>query len=162
METSHPFTLEELFAFVDLAGQSTYASGQPPQTTAQRPDFIEYEFSQDDWQYLDSYTGHSRSVGQEVVRFKGEIVWANSYCGGMLSGYEAQASDTFAFLKQALSAAESSFQSLRGPAHFELGVWQYRYHQDGKIDNFVGLEEILLQGKVVFFHRAIGGLVVNT
>ncbi|HYD35826.1 MAG TPA: DUF5680 domain-containing protein [Vitreimonas sp.] len=149
----------QLFDFVDLAGKSTYASGKPPLKTSERRDFIEFDFKQGDWDYLDSYTGHTKSAGQEVVRFQGKIVWTNSYCGGMTEGNEQLAHDTFSFLKTALSQDDDTFRSLRGPQNYKAGNWEYRYRQEGDITNFSGYEEILYQGKVVFFHRAIGGTI---
>jgi hypothetical protein len=156
-----PFSLDELFEFVDLAGKSTYASGKPPEPTSERPDFIEYVFERGDWAYRDSYTGYIQAAGQEIVRFKGTVVWSNAYCGGMTEGNEALADQTFAFLKQALSKDDPDFQSLRGPKVFTDGDWQYTYTQTGHIDNFSGYEEIFYQSKVVFFHRAIGGTILR-
>lgn len=157
-----PFTNQELFDFVNLAGKSTYASGMPPLTTSERKDFIEYAFSSGDWSYLDSYTGHTKSAGQEVVRFKGTIVWTNSYCGGMTEGNESLANETFIFLKKALSQDGDLLHSLRGPSLFSEGDWEYRYQQESDITNFSGYEEILYNQKVVFFHRTIGGTIDNT
>lgn len=155
------YSLKSLFAFVDLAGRSTYASGKPPEKISQRPGFQEYTFEQRDWGYRDSYTGFTRSTGQEIVTFQGEVVWSNLYCGGMTSGNEILADQTFTFLKKALSAEEASFQSLRGPRSFIEGVWKYTYIQEGSIDNFSGYEQIWHQNNLVFFHRAIGGIVKN-
>jgi len=154
-------SLDELYTFVNLAGKSTYASGKPPEATSERKDFIEYTFVQGDWSYRDSYTGHTKSAGQETVSFQNKIVWTNLYCGGMTVGNEALADETFSFLKQALSQDESDFRSLRGPHSFAQGEWSYTYKQEGEIDNFSGYEEITFQGKVVFFHRAIGGTVTS-
>lgn len=136
-------------------------SGQPPKSHSERQDFIEYEFTQGDWHYLDSYTGFTKSAGQEVVRFQGQIIWTNLYCGGMVAGSESLADDTFAFLKTSLAQTDESFQSLRGPSQYEKGDWQYHYIQKGDLTNFWGHEEILFQGKVVFFHHTIGGTIKN-
>lgn len=155
-------SLDQLFEFVDLAVKSTYAAGQPPLKISERKDFFEYLFTQGDWHYRDSYVGHTKSTGQEIVRFQNEVVWANSYCGGMIAGSEQLADQTFSFLKQALSQTKNNFQSLRGPASFSNDNWSYRYHQEGSIDNFYGYEEILFNNQVVFFHRAIGGTVIIT
>ena len=157
--TKH-FTTDHLFQFVDLAGKSTYASGKPPLAQSERQDFVEYDFAMGDWSYRDSYTGHTRSAGQEVVRFQNEIVWTNSYCGGMTEGNESLAEQTYAFLKKALSQ-EDETKSLRGPKSFTEDNWQYQYKQEGGIGNFSGYEEIFYQEKLVFFHRTIGGYIDN-
>jgi len=116
------FTQQQLFDFVDLAGKSTYAAGKDLEIKSERKDFIEYLFSQDQWSYLDSYTGHTKSAGQEIVRLHGEIVWTNSYCGGMTEGNESLSNETFTFLIEALSQP-AEFQSKRGPAQYKKDNW---------------------------------------
>ena len=155
------FSPSDLFAFIDLASKSTYAAGKPPLKHSERKDFTEWEFAQGKWSYRDSYAGYTKSTGQEIVRYDGEIVWSNSYCGGMTEGNESQAHTAFDFLKLAISQDEKAFQSLRGPAQFTKGDWLYRYTQEGDITNYHGYEEILYKGAVVFFHRTIGGMVIH-
>lgn len=131
------FTLQHLFDFVDLAGRSTYASGKPPEFTSERRGFKEYTFAKGPWSYRDSYAGFTRSAGQEVVSFDGEIVWSNSYCGGMTAGKEQLAKETFTFLKQALSQDEGAFQSLRGPERYTVDDWEYSTLRKGPSTTFL-------------------------
>lgn len=154
--------LIDLFNFIDLAQKSTYPAGLPPLEKSERADFIEWKFAQGDWTYRDSYTGFIRSVGQETVRYKDEIIWANSYTGGMTEGNEDLAKITFNFLKEAISQDENEFQSVRGPRLFEKDNWKYMYNQEGTLDNYTGYEEISYEGELVFFHRTIGGVVKKT
>ncbi len=155
-----PFTTTELFKFIDLAGEKTYASGAPATDTPERPGFTEFVFAEGDWSYRDSYCGFFRSRGMEVVRFKNTVVWTSAYGGGMAEKSESLANKAFSFLKKAL-AQQSNFQSVRGPALFKDAEWQYSYHQEGDIQEFNGYEKIHHQGRLVFFHRVIGGLVKN-
>lgn len=161
MNKSQIYSLQDLFTFVDIAGKSTYAAGLPPLKKSERKDFFEYVFTQGDWDYKDSYVGHTKSAGQEIVRYKNEVIWNNSYCGGMTEGNYDLANVTFTFLKEALSQDDNTFNSLRGPKHFKKNVWEYRYSQDGTIEDYYGLEQIFYEGELVFFHRAIGGTVIN-
>lgn len=162
------FTTQTLFSFIDLAQKSTYPAKMPPLEISERKDFIEWEFKQGDWSYKDSYTGFIKSAGQEVVRYKNQIVWANSYCGGMIPpvanggmtlGNEDLAKVTFDFLKDCIIQDETTFQSVRGPAHFKRDNWKYMYDQQGSIENYVGYEQIFYEEELVFFHRTIGGSV---
>ncbi len=154
------FTLPDLFAFIKLAARSTYPAGLPPEKISQRPDFIEWNFSSGDWNYRDSYTGFYRSGGSEIVRYQDQIVWSNSYGGGMMSGLEDQAQVTFDFLKTALSQDVSPIQSVRGPSSFSQNDWKYSYVQQGGIDDYTGREEIYFQGKLYFFHHTMGGAII--
>lgn len=152
---------KDLFAFIDLAQKSTYPAKMPPLEKSERKDFIEWEFAQGDWNYRDSYTGFIKSVGQEIVRYKNEIIWANSYCGGMTTGNEDLAKITFDFLKDCIVQDEPAFQSVRGPKEFARDQWRYLYTQQGDISNYVGYEQIFHDGELVFFHRTIGGTVAT-
>lgn len=154
------FTLKELQEFIDRAGKATYAGDGKYEENPERPGFYELVYDNETpWNYRDSYTGHNRSGGQEVVRYEGKPVWWSGYGGGMIEGKEDLADETFAFLKKALKEDEKGFDSLRGPHSFLDGDWEYSYTQDGGIDDFYGYEEIKYKGKKVFWHRAVGGLL---
>lgn len=151
---------KELFDFVDRAGKATYAGSGKYEEHPERPGFLELVYDQElPWYYRDSYTGHSRSGGQEIVRVDDKPVWWSGYGGGMVVGKESMAHETFEFLKKALSQDEEGFESLRGPHEFADGDWKYTYTQEGDITDFYGDEEITHKGKKVFWHRAVGGVL---
>ena len=150
----------ELFSFVRRAGKATYAGGGTYEEHPERPGFFELVYDTEaPWHYRDSYTGHARSGGQEIVRFQNEPVWWSGYGGGMVEGKEGMSNETFEFLKKALSQDEEGFESLRGPHKFVDGEWKYRYVQEGDITDYYGYEEISKKGEPVFWHRAIGGVI---
>lgn len=152
---------KKLFTFIQKAGRSTYASSGVYSTSYNEGGFKILRFNEGDYEYIDTYTGFFRSRGQEVVRFKGQPVWIASYGGGMVEENEALAMQTFGFLKKAFLADEPQFQTCRGPQSLKEGDWEYSYKQEGDIEEFSGYEEIYFKGKLVFYHRMIGGLVVN-
>lgn len=153
------FSLDKLKKFLDISSDSTYAGGGKYEEHPQRPGFYELVYKEGDFEYRDSYTGHSRSTGQEIVRFKDIPIWSSGYGGGMIKGKESLADETFSFLKKALRIPESEFSSFRGPHELKDGDWQYKYDQKGDIEEFSGYEEIFYQGDLVFFHRLQGGLL---
>lgn len=156
---THPFTQSQLLDFLDKASSATYAGNGKEEANPERPGFIELAYQEGDFSYRDSYTGHYRSRGMEVVRYKGQPVWTSMYGGGMTQGNDELAHDCFEFLKQALQTREPDFVSFRGAKLFESGDWKHTYEQQGDPYEFSGYEEILYQGKLVFFHRIIGGIV---
>ena len=155
-------TDKELFEFIDRAGKATYAGGGKNEENPQRPGFFELVYSEGKLEYRDSYTGHSRSGGQEAVRFEGKPIWWSGYGGGMVKGKENLSGETFEFLKKALSSEENGFDSLRGPHELIDGDWKYVYTQDGDITDFYGYEEIFYKGEKIFWHRAVGGILLHT
>lgn len=148
-----------LFDFINRAGKATYVVGGKREEKPERDGFIEWVYSEGDFEYRDSFTGYYRSRGMEVVREKGVPVWSSMYGGGMIEGREDLAERTFDFLKKAMSADEEDFDSFRGPQNFIDEDWEYRYKQEGDINEFHGYEEIHHKGEMVFWHRIIGGKV---
>lgn len=79
----------------------------------------------------------------------------------MVKGKESLSNKTFGFLKKALSSEEKGFNSLRGPHEFVDGDWKYIYTQEGDITDFYGYEEIYNKGEKLFWHRAVGGILLK-
>lgn len=155
------YNTQQLTEFIKSATAATYAGGGSYEQNPERPGFYELVYSDHDWSYRDSYTGYYRSSGTEVVRFQNQIVWTSCYGGGMVSGQEKLAADTFTFLKKAMLAKPTLWVSFRGPVKYEDDKWAYSYKQEGRVDNFVGYEKISLSGQVVFSHHIIGGLIID-
>ena len=155
------FTNDELYQFIFRATASTYAGGGSYEQVVERPGFLEMVFQDGDWHYRDSYTGFYRSRGMEVVRYQGKPVWTSAYGGGMVTGQESLARETFSFLKKSILSKPRDKQSFRGPDNYQDGDWTYAYSQKGDTIQFTGHEEIHHIGKLVFFHDIIGGLVID-
>ncbi len=155
---AYPFTPDELYEFIDRAGKATWA-GNGEKIKPERQGFDELEYSEGDFYYRDSYTGYTKSRGMELVRYKGQAVWAAGYGGGMVEGKEDLEDECFTFLKKAMSTDEEGFQSFRGSHNFKDGDWEYSYKQEGDILEFSGYEEIKYKGELIFYHRMIGGII---
>lgn len=151
--------ITELQTFLKKASSQTYAIDAKPVNNPERKGFIELIYKEGDLFYRDSYTGYYKSAGSEVIRHKDIPIWVSSYAGGMISGQEKMADETFGFLKKAF--LQSDERSFRGPTEFKDGDWIYSYQQSGSMADFYGYEEIYYQGELVFTHRVIGGLIVN-
>jgi hypothetical protein len=156
--------LQELQNFHGAAALATYAAGKPPEAHAQRPGFIEFEHTDGEWSYRDSYAGYLRSCGQEIIYYRGTPVWNCLYGGGMEPERmdSAFAKETFGILKLALCSGDkkAKFQP-RGPAELSDGVWQYFCQTNGDITGFIGNERMLHREEVVFRHHFFGGLIVK-
>ena len=150
---------QKLREFIARAGADTYAGGGAREENPERKGFVELTYSEGNLGYRDSYTGFYRSRGMELVRQSGEPIWSSLYGGGMIEGKENLASETFTFLKKAMSTDEDGFDSFRGPHELTDGDWKYTYTQEGDVREFNGYEEIHFKGELVFFHRIIGGII---
>lgn len=155
------YSLQTLSQFIRKASASTYAGGGAYEKLPERQGFLELVFTDRDWVYRDSYTGFYRSSGMEVVHYQNKLVWTSNYGGGMVDGQNELAPHTFDFLKQAMLAKPTDWESFRGPKEFNKDSFEYRYTQSGDVSLFHGYEEIYFQKKLVFFHRIHGGLVIG-
>lgn len=154
--------LVELNDFIGKAAVATYAGGGERIKTDKKG-FIDMEYQEGDFYYLDSFAGYLASHGQETVWYKDRPVWMCSYAGGMRGGKTDDADfahDTFEFLKKAMRSGEKSkdFQP-RGPESLEDGDWEYKNDYTGDISDFKGREEIHYKGEFVFEHNYFGGVL---
>ena len=154
--------LQKLAEFLVRAKIQTYA-GDGKEVEPQRPGFNELEYSEDDFEYRDSYAGFYCAPGQEVVRFNGKPIWAMAYNGGMIKKYqddEAFSGMTFAFLKEALKRVDKS-RPFRGPESFKDGDFGYVDETSGDITLFNGCEKIFYKDEEVFRQRYFGGIILG-
>ena len=150
---------KELFQFIKRAAKATYAGGGKYEENPERPGFNELVYTEGEYSYRDSYTGFIRSRGMEVVRQNNKPLWSSLYGGGMVEGKAEMASQTFGFLRRAISSTETGFLSFRGPHNFKDTDWEYKYTQEGDVNEFSGYEEIYYKQSIIFFHRIIGGII---
>ena len=109
------YSNEQLYNFIDKAGKATYAGQGKEAEKPERPGFTEFEYTDADFSYRDSYAGETRSRGMEIVRYKGKPVWASAYGGGIIEGKEYLDPGIINILKKALAKDEEGFMSFRGP-----------------------------------------------
>lgn len=153
--------IEQLKKFLYNANKNGYA-GTNAKVAPQRPGFEEIEFSEGEYTFHDSYSGHYFAPGQEIVYKNNQPIWAMAYSGGMkekFHGDEEVTHNTIIFLKKALLAMNPQ-NPYRGPEFFNEDKWKYVSNLNGDIDDFLGNEKIYFDGELVFEQNFIGGLIV--
>ena len=155
---------ESLLSFIAKAHRNTYAAS--PEIKAKYkcsipilPEHKDYDFSEGDWRYHDSYTGNYWAPGREIVFFKGEPVWCMSYQGQTIGDLSKEFIDkTFEFLKKALHnfTNEVPFRGLDG---FEESDFKYSFTFKGDYTYFTGREVVLHKGQEVFFQDIMATLI---
>jgi hypothetical protein len=150
-----------LRTFLVNAKKNTYAISNK-NAIPERKDFDELEYSENDFNYRDSYYGFFRAPGQEIVRLKDEPIWSMSYNGGMLTNFQDInfAKKIFLFLKKALSLVEEK-NPYRGPEKLEEDDFIYINKVAGSLEDFKGEEKIFYKGEEVFCQKYFGGLIIN-
>ena len=130
------------------AKKATYA-GKGAEVAASRPKSHDLQYAEGDYQYIDTYLGGEKFIGEEALWFRGTPVWSMNYCGRVLG--EGFLGD---FLKEALFLASPEYP-YRGPLIYRNGDYTYHCSINGAFEWFQGQEEIYLSDKKVyecFFH----------
>lgn len=127
-------------------------------TEQDRKDYEGWE----EWRLEDEYTGYFRAPGMTTIYHKDKPVWTMSYGGrGQIEGYEAQAKQTFSFLKSALMKVTPDLP-FRGPKKYSEGNKTYEFEMiEGDIADGLWKEKITEDGVLTFKQTGIVGLVIH-
>jgi Domain of unknown function (DUF5680) len=98
--------LAELHRFAISAKKATYL-GSGAKRASSRAGSHDLDFAAGDWKYLDSYFGGTDFLGQEVIWFKSEPVWAMNYYGRILRPDLIDGNRAAQTLRAALATEES-------------------------------------------------------
>ena len=151
------FSQEQLNNFIVQAKAATYV-GNGANVESCRPGSHDLKFEAGDFAYLDSYFGGADFLGQEVVYYRGEPVWAMNYYGRILESECIRADEAGQIIKQSLSAMYKEGRFLGG---FEYMIDGDMYVDTSKGDAacFTGQEWITRNGAKVYELVYHGGLV---
>jgi hypothetical protein len=150
---------KRLIEFLAEAKKQAYASDKiKPKKT--KDGSISYSVKKGDLLYTDIYFGNIIDCGQERLYLKGKVVWLMAYRGGIYQEYQKLSEKAFAFLKKCLSKIPKNFPA-RGPRYKKIGPFEYKNKWQGKIEGFVGEENIYFKGKKICFRNYLGGLIKN-
>jgi hypothetical protein len=162
------FTSNDLETFSRKGLEQCYLRGKFESVPdPEREGFFEMVYEEGDWSYRDSFTGMFFSVGQEIVRYKGQPVWHCSYGGGIV--IEDKIGDESFFLKELepflreslIRKDPNSPYTHRGPKNYVKGDWRYENNMEGDINKFNGLEHIYYKGQLVFYHTYFGSRIIG-
>lgn len=126
---------DSLVEFLVEAKQNTYAK-KINQIESGIENKYCYEYSKDEYSYLDTYYGSSTFVGNEVVSHKNVPVFALNYSGRVVDeNFNGN------FLKESLLNVTCKLP-YRGPSIYSKNDYTYVCHVDGEFEFFNGYEEI--------------------
>lgn len=149
--------LQVLNAFIVRAKAATYVGdGQP--APACRTGSHDLRFSEGPWAYHDSYFGGSDFIGEEVVYYEEQPVWAMNYYGRILRADLITAAQAGQMIKASLSRMYTEGRFLGGFTHVE-GDLTYVDSSEGTADCFRGHELIRRGEETAYELDYHGGLI---
>jgi len=151
-------SLIELNDFIVRAKSVSYVGGGT-QTTPCRTGSHDLKFQEGEFAYLDSYFGGTDFIGQEVVYYREEPVWAMNYYGKILVPGKISGAETGKIIKASLSMMYAEGRFLGGFNHAVDGD-VYNDQSDGDVESFTGREWISRKGEKVYELVYHGGLII--
>lgn len=151
------FSLQQLESFIVRAKAATYV-GDGEKAESCRPGSHDLKFREGSFSYLDSYFGGTDFIGQEVVYYADEPVWAMNYYGRILEPEKISAAEAGQIIKESLSRMYREGRFLGGFEHTtENGT--YTDTSQGGLESFTGLEWITRENVRVYGLRYHGGMI---
>lgn len=149
--------LTQLEQFIVAAKTATYV-GNGRKLLPYRAGSQDLQFAEGDWAYHDSYFGNADFIGQEVVYFRRQPVWAMNYYGRILRPDLITADEAGQMIMRSLSAMYREGRFLGGFVHRSDDL-VYTDTSDGAVTNFTGKERITRGAEVAYDLVYHGGLV---
>ncbi len=150
---------QALYDFIVRAKSSTYVGGGH-HAPACRPASHDLKFEEGDWAYLDSYFGGRDFIGEEVVYYQGNPVWAMNYYGHILRADLITPAQAGEVIQISLSKMYSEGRFLGGFEHRHEG-FIYIDTNEGSVTSLRGHEYISRRGETVYELFYHGGLILD-
>jgi len=151
------WSLEQLSTFIVHAKSATYVGGGV-QSLPYRPGSHDLQFHEGNFSYLDSYFGGADFIGQEVVYFRGQPVWAMNYYGRILEPSLITGAETGQIIQASLAEL---YRQGRFLGSFEHATDNGTYFDTnlGDVTSFTGREWITRDNVTVYDLVYHGGLI---
>ncbi len=151
------FSWQQLEGFIVRAKAATYV-GDGQKAESCRSGSHNLKFWEGPFSYLDSYFGGTDFIGQEVVYYEDEPVWAINYYGRILEPEKISAAEAGQIIKESLSRMYKEGRFLGGFEH-KSGHGIYTDASQGDLESFTGLEWITREDIRVYELLYHGGLI---
>lgn len=148
---------QQLNKFIVRAKAVTYI-GNGEQTKSSRPESRDLAYQEGPFTYLDSYFGTVDFIGEEVVYFESQPVWAMNYYGRVIQPEKITGAEVGKILKTSLSEMYKEGRFL-GSFEYTVDDCTYWDTNRGDLGSFSGREWITRDEEVVYELLYHGGMI---
>ncbi len=155
--------MEELRNFLIEAKKNTYANANVEKLPSSRRGSNDYEYSNAQFTYHDTYFGGTRFAGEEVVYESGSAqpFWGMNYYGVTLDPNLSEEAMDKALRPALMMVGEDvDVIPVRGPKSFSNDGYDYTFNVEGDLENFNGVETISKDGHKIYELRCTGGRII--
>jgi hypothetical protein len=154
MEKDH---VKELINFILQAKQATYVGGGK-HLLPYRLGSHDLQFQNGDWTYHDSYFGDNDFMGEEIVYYRGSVIWGMNYFGRIIQPQKITSAQAGDVIKQSLTQMYLTGRFLGGFI-YRVNEFTYRDINDGNPHYFTGRESIEVHEQIVYALDYHGGII---
>lgn len=148
--------------FLIEAKKSTYANASAVKLSSSRVGSNDYEYSNDEFTYHDTYFGGTNFMGEEVVYDKNNVpIWGMNYYGVTLDKSLSEEAMDNALRPALMMVGSSDVIPVRGPRVFINGEFKYLFDVVGDLDYFNGEESIYKNDTKVYVLKCSGGKIIR-
>lgn len=148
--------IDELKKFIEEANAAGYENDNPENQIKEKDGSTTLWYESGDWSFHDNFFGGEPYGGRIIVSYKKKPAWMMVYYG-WLDDNISDVNGAYSFLRKALRAGK--VEDFRGPKEFNEGKFKYINNREGEYKNYLGKEEIYLNGDSVYTATYLGGLV---
>ncbi|MFA6585556.1 MAG: DUF5680 domain-containing protein [Candidatus Paceibacterota bacterium] len=150
--------IEHLSSFLKVAKKNTYASESAKKVESQRLKSKDYEYSEGNFLYHDTYFGGTNFIGEEIVYENDNPVWGMNYNGYVLDKNVTEV-EIDKSLRGALKQDSGDLIPVRGPKYYKVENLEYKNKIEGDLTKFEGKEEVYKDNKLIYSALFHGGLI---
>ena len=152
--------MDKLYEFLKDAKKQTYANENVKKIESSRNGSHDYEYSNGNMIYHDTYFGGVRFMGEEVVYDNSDTpMWGMNYYGITLDSSLSEEAVDKALRPALMKVGEDNVLPVRGPKEYLNGEYRYTFDVSGNLDCFVGQETIYKNDNKVYVLKCHGGTI---
>lgn len=153
--------MEEIKKFLIEAKKQTYANENAEKCNSSRNGSDDYEYSNGDMIYHDTYFGGTKFMGEEVVYNKesNTPIWGMNYYGVTLDENLSEEAMDKALRPAMMLIGQDDTIPVRGPKEYINGEYRYTFDVFGNLEHFEGTETICKDNKKIYTLKCQGGII---
>lgn len=154
--------MERLYKFLIEAKKQTYANENVEKKASSRIGSHDYEYSDGNMTYHDTYFGGINFMGEEVVYAQDENpIWGMNYYGITLDQNLSEEAMDKALRPALMQVGSDNTIPVRGPKEYIDGEYKYTFNVIGDLNYFEGEETIYKNDSKVYVLKCQGGKIIR-
>lgn len=150
----------DLYSFLITAKKQTYANKNIKKVSSSRNGSFDYEYSNGEMTYHDTYFGGTKFIGEEIVYTSdNSLVWGMNYYGVTLNENLSEELLDNVLRPALMKVGEDNILPIRGPKEYINNEYRYTFEVIGDLECFEGIETIYRNNEKIYVLKCHGGII---